>query len=278
MKQDKKLNYHNNMKTLPVIMTIAGSDSGAGAGIQADLKTIAAIGGYGTSVITALTAQNTLKVSGIFPIPTNFIKKQFNAIVSDFNVAAIKTGMLANKETIECVATLIKKSGIKNYVLDPVMVATSGSKLVTENVVDIIKKKLIPLAKVITPNIPEAEILLNRKLHSIDDMRQFAFDLLKLGSESVFLKGGHLEEDTIIDIFVSNSFNSYIVYEKRKIETQNTHGTGCNLSTALAVYLTQDYDWKKTIELVEDYIHNCIDLSSRYKIGKGNGPLLQRVE
>ncbi|MCL2040147.1 MAG: bifunctional hydroxymethylpyrimidine kinase/phosphomethylpyrimidine kinase [Bacteroidetes bacterium] len=266
---------YNNIKTLPVVMTIAGSDSGGGAGIQADLKTIATIGGYGTSVITVITAQNTLKVSGIYPIPTNFIRKQFNAIITDFNVSAIKTGMLTDIETIKCVATLIKKSGIKNYVLDPVMVATSGSKLVTEDIVDAIKKKLIPLAKIITPNIPEAEVLLNKKLKTINDMEVFAFELLKLGSEAVLLKGGHLKEDTIIDVFVAKNFQPHKIYKKEKIITKNTHGTGCNLSSALATYLTQNYGWEKTIELAEKYIHNSIYISSNYKIGNGNGPLLQ---
>lgn len=268
-------NIDNNIKKLPVVMTIAGSDSGAGAGIQADLKTITTIGGYGTTVITAITAQNTIKVSGIYPIPTNFIRKQFNSIIADFSVATIKTGMLTNTETIKCVAGLIKKSGIKNYVLDPVMIATSGSKLVTEDIVETIKKYLIPLARVITPNIPEAEVLLGKKLRSINDMGKFAVELLRFGSEAVLLKGGHLEENTIIDVFAAKSFSSFVVFEKEKIKTQNTHGTGCNLASALATYLAQDYKLEKAIKLSIKYIHNSIDISRKFKIGNGNGPLLQ---
>ena len=265
-------------KYTPIIMTLAGSDSGAGAGIQADIKTISALGGYGTNVITALTAQNTLKVDAIFPVPIEFIKKQFYSITADFNVNAIKTGMLIDANTINCVAELIKESNIKNYVLDPVMVATSGDKLVIDNTIDTIITKLIPLAKVITPNIPEAELLLNKKINSMEEMEFAAIELLKLGSNSVLLKGGHLQESKIIDVFVSKELDAPIIFHKNKIKTINTHGTGCTMSAAIATLLTQKYDWHTTINLVEEYMNKVIMGSSSLSIGKGNGPLNHFIE
>ena len=260
-------------KNIPIIMTIGGSDCSAGAGIQADIKTITAIGGYATSVITALTAQNTKEVNAIYPVPENFIEKQFYSIASDFKINGIKTGMLYNNDTINCVAKLIKKSNIKNYVLDTVIVASSGKKLVTENTIDDIITKLFPLAKVITPNIPEAEMLLNKKLNSMKEMEIFAYELLKLGPESVLLKGGHLKTKKIIDVFVSKKLDNPIIFSKNKIKTTNTHGTGCTLSAALVTLMSQNYDYHKTIDLLEDYMNKIIKGSINSFICKDNGPL-----
>jgi hydroxymethylpyrimidine/phosphomethylpyrimidine kinase len=266
---------------MPITMTIAGSDSGAGAGIQADLKTISALKGYGVSVITALTAQNTLGVDGIFPIPIDFIEKQFRSIINDFDVSAIKTGMLQDNSVINCIANLIKQSKIKNYVLDPVMVATSGDKLITDNTIDALTNKLFPLATIITPNILEAELLLNKKINSIENMKQCSVELLELGCEAVLLKGGHFNSvddeidcsAKIFDVFVSKEFSTPVIYNKPKIITKNLHGTGCTLSAALATFLSQGYSIYDAFIQSEQYISKAIEAAKSLKIGNGNGPL-----
>ena len=264
---------------IPIIMTIAGSDSGAGAGIQADLKTISALEGYGTTVITAITAQNTCGVSGIHPIPLSMIDQQFFALTSDFNVKAIKTGMLQGVDVIATVAKCISESKIKNFVLDPVMIATSGDKLVFEDTVLALISKLFPLAKIITPNLYEAEILLNRKINTLDEMQKAAFDLLKFNSFAVLLKGGHLQfdatvgEQKIFDILVTAEKTSPIIFENDRIKTNNTHGTGCSLSAAIATFLAKEQNLETAIKNSEDYIHKAILAGAELKLGKGNGPL-----
>jgi len=241
MKKNNTLLSNNG----PVVMTIAGSDSGAGAGIQADLKTISALDGYGTTVITALTAQNTMGVDGIFAVPIDFIEKQFLSITTDFDVNAVKTGMLHNNEVVNCVANLFISSKIDYLVVDPVMIATSGDKLITEETIDCLIKKLFPLATIITPNLKEAELILNIKINSIDEMINASKYLLEFGSEAVLLKGGHFNETNdntkkIYDIFYSKKNVSPLVYTKPKINTKNLHGTGCTLSAALATFLSKE--------------------------------------
>jgi hydroxymethylpyrimidine/phosphomethylpyrimidine kinase len=263
----------------PIIMTIAGSDSGAGAGIQADLKTISATGGYGTSVITAITAQNTCGVSGIHSLPLEIIEKQFNAIISDFEVKSLKTGMLQNTEVINLIAELIKKNHLQNFVLDPVMVATSGDKLILEDTIQILTKNLFPLAKIITPNLDEAEIILNLKIKSIDEMKKAAMKLLDFGSEAVLLKGGHLNlEDAnlnkkVYDILAISGQNSPILLTSDRIETKNTHGTGCTLSAAIATFLGLENDIENAVFHAKHYINYAILAGKNLKLGKGNGPL-----
>jgi hydroxymethylpyrimidine/phosphomethylpyrimidine kinase len=283
----------NNKKTdIPVVMTIAGSDSGAGAGIQADLKTISALGVYGTSVITAITAQNTCGVRGIHSIPLEMIEQQFVALTSDFNVKSIKTGMLQGVDVVDLVSKCISESKIENYVLDTVMVATSGDKLVFEDTVQALISKLFPLAKIITPNIYEAEILLNRKINNLDEMQKAALDLLKFNSYSVLLKGGHLQFDDeknfnnndkkndnskknqkIFDVFVTVEQTSPIIFENEKIITNNVHGTGCTLSAAIATFLAKGQNLETAIKNSENYIHKAIIAGAKLKLGKGNGPL-----
>ena len=264
-------------------MTIAGSDSGAGAGIQADLKTISALDCYGTSVVTAITAQNTCGVSGIHSIPPEMIEQQFMALISDFDINAIKTGMLQDVNTISTVAECIAESKIKNIVLDPVMVATSGDKLIFEDTILALISKLIPLAKVITPNLYEAEILLNRKINTLDEMKKAAYDLLDFNSKAVLLKGGHLPFDNddniidsqqkIFDILVTVKQSSPIIFENTRIITNNVHGTGCTLSAAIATFLAKGQSLETAIRNSEDYIHKAICAATKLKLGKGNGPL-----
>ena len=276
-------------KILPTVMTIAGSDSGAGAGIQADLKTISALGSslgiYGTTVITAITAQNTCGVSGIHSVPTVMIEQQFEAIVSDFKIQAIKTGMLQSVEIIDTVANCISESSIKNFVLDPVMVATSGDKLVFENTVQALTSKLFPLAKIITPNIPEAALLLNRGINTLEEMQQAAKDLLDFKSFAVLLKGGHLQLENsdqnnqkIFDILVTVEQTEPIIFENPRIITNNVHGTGCTLSAAIATFLAKEQNLETAIKNSENYIHKAILAGKKLKVGNGNGPLWHFVE
>lgn len=269
----------NSTKKIATVMTIAGSDSGGGAGIQADLKTIAALGGYGTSVITALTAQNTLGVNGIFPVPTDFVGLQFDAILSDFNVKAIKTGMLLNSDIISYVAILIRDSGIKCFVLDPVMVATSGDKLSVGGVCQTLLTELIPLATIITPNIYEAELLLGRSIATLPVAEQAAKDLLGCGCRSVIVKGGHLHlednPDEIVDIFAMKEGSNIttLCHKKSKIITNNLHGTGCTFSAALATLLASGYGPLEAFYEAQKYIENAIHAGANLQLGKGHGPL-----
>jgi hydroxymethylpyrimidine/phosphomethylpyrimidine kinase len=257
-----------------IIMTIAGSDSGAGAGIQADLKTISANNAYGVCVITAITAQNTLGLNGIHPIPIGMIENQFKTITADFNVKAIKSGMLYSNEVIEIVANCISETNINNYVLDPVMIATSGDKLIKEKTINTMTSKLFPLAKLITPNVSEAEELVQHKINSIDELKNAAIELLNFGSYSVLIKGWEDNlANSITDVFAVKN-NKIQLFTKKKIKTKNLHGTGCTLSAAIATYLAQEFDLYNAILHSEKYIENAIINAQNMKIGNGNGPLL----
>ncbi len=261
------------MKKYPVVLTIAGSDSGGGAGIQADLKTIEALGGFGVTVITALTAQNTVGVKNIFPIPIKFVKEQFEAIATDMNICAVKTGMLHSAEIVETVSECIKKYNIKKFILDPVMVATSGDKLIQDDTIETIKTKLFPLATVITPNLDEAELILNRKINNIEEMRLAASDLLDFGCQCALVKGGHLPGDNLTDVFQMTNNKTYYHINSSRIHTNNTHGTGCTLSAAIATYYALDYELNESIFKSQEYVYGAISSGAKYKLGHGNGPL-----
>lgn len=260
-----------------VIMTIAGSDSGAGAGIQADLKTIAAMKEYGTSVITALTAQNTLGVNAIMPVPTDFIEQQFKAIISDFDVKAVKIGMLPNEETIDCVAHLLRNSQIGRVVLDPVMVATSGDKLTTSDTAKALKQKLFPLITMVTPNVYEAELLLERKITCLKDADEAALELAYYYSKAIVIKGGHLnignENEKIVDVYASTKRRATFHFSKPRIVTNNLHGTGCTMSAALAVWLARGSNERESFRKVHTYMSKSIIAGRDLKLGQGNGPL-----
>ena len=258
----------------PVVMTIAGSDSGAGAGIQADLKTISALGGYGLTVITAITAQNTCGVIGIQPVSLDMIEKQLHALASDFPIYSMKTGMLHNVEVINLVANFINERQIRDFVLDPVMVATSGDKLILEDTTKALIEKLIPLARIITPNLDEAETILDKKITTIDELKKAAVDLLEFGSEAVWLKGGHLRiDDKVYDVMVQKSNLVPILMTTERIETANIHGTGCTLSAALATFLAHGNNIEPAIFNSKHYINQAIMAAQHLKLGQGNGPL-----
>ena len=255
------------------VLTIAGSDSGGGAGIQADLKTFAANGCYGFSVLTALTAQNTQGVTAIHAVPANFVEAQMDAVLTDIGTDAIKIGMLFSVELIEVVAQRLKKHGASNVVLDPVMVAQSGDRLLQDNAIAAIKEHLIPLAGIITPNVPEAEVFLGRKIDDTSCMAEAARDLARFGCQSVLVKGGHLAENCSTDFLYMTPKNRLIEYTAEQVDTINNHGTGCTLSSAIAAQLAHGHDMQTAVGKAKDYITATIKTGAHYVLGKGNGPV-----
>jgi hydroxymethylpyrimidine/phosphomethylpyrimidine kinase len=217
------------------VLTIAGSDSSGGAGIQADLKTFAAHGVYGMSVITALTAQNTQVVAGVFETPAEFVGQQIDTVVADIRPDAVKTGMLSSASIIGVVALKIRQHELRNVVVDPVMVSKGGARLLREDAVAALRSRLLPLADVVTPNIPEAEDLLGRVLRTEDDARQAAEDILAMGPRAVVLKGGHREGDVVTDLLFDGE--QFHTYSGPRVQTSSTHGTGCTFASAIAAQL-----------------------------------------
>jgi len=253
---------------LPVALTIAGSDSGGGAGIQADLKTFAALGIHGTSAITAITAQNTVAVTEILELPVAMVRAQIDAIVEDLGVQAAKTGMLSSAEIIETVAAAIQAHRIGNLVVDPVMVAKGGARLLREDAVDALRTRLLPLAAVLTPNLPEVEVLLGRRVTTLDERRQAARDLLALGPRAVVVKGGHAGGDAI-DVYWDGATLEELPAER--IATANTHGSGCVFSAAIAAGLAQGGDPLTAVRAAKEFITGAIELS--LELGHGHGPV-----
>lgn len=254
-------------KHTPRVLVIAGSDSSGGAGIQADIKTITALGGYATTAITALTVQNTLGVQDILPVAGVFVEAQMTAVLGDIGTDAIKTGMLGTKGVVLAVAANIP-DGIP-VVIDPVMVATSGDVLLDKGAISALKEKLIPKATILTPNIPEAEILTGRKIETETDMRAAGASLLGLGARAVLIKGGHLEGDEIVDLLVTE--NEVTGFPHKRINSMGTHGTGCTLSSAIALGMASGLDVKKAVEMGIDYVLKA--LANAPGFGAGNGPL-----
>lgn len=255
------------------VLTIAGSDSGGGAGIQADIKTISAMGCFATSAITAVTAQNTIGVQAIHPIPADILARQIDSVLSDIGADAIKIGMLHSAQTVCIVAEKLKHYGIRNVVLDPVMVSTSGHRLVEEKAIEVIKEKLLPLARVVTPNLPEAEILIGRKISGECEFREVARQLGESYSVSVLLKAGHLSGETLTDYFYNFEDKSFTLLPSPRIETPNTHGTGCTLSSALAAALAKGEHLTTAVKSAKHYIQQAIISGSRYQTGHGHGPV-----
>ncbi|MGK0289600.1 MAG: hydroxymethylpyrimidine/phosphomethylpyrimidine kinase [bacterium] len=253
-------------------LTIAGSDSGGGAGIQADLKVFANLKCFGTSVITAITAQNTQTVQSIFPVPTEIIADQLNAIQQDIQVDAIKIGMLTTPSTIEVIAEILPKFEAK-VVLDPVMISTSGTILLTEDSIQLMAEKLFPQVNLLTPNLPEAEFLSQMKIKSHLDMEIAGEKILALGVQAVLIKGGHLPDLLCSDCLVTSSPIPQWFVEKR-INTKNTHGTGCTLSSAIAGYLAFDEELTNAIEKGKSFLTKALIEGSDKLIGRGAGPVL----
>lgn len=255
-------------------LTIAGSDPSGGAGIQADLKTFSALGCYGMSAITAVVDENTVGVTGVHPIPDDFVRGQIISCIDDIGVDAVKIGMLHSSELIRTVAKTLAQYDIRNIVLDPVMVATSGDPLLQADAVETLKTVLIPMARVITPNIPEAEILLGRKISGQEELADAAVELSQGGKVSVLLKAGHLTDDLVADVFYNAEEDHCIVLKSARVDTPNTHGTGCTLSSAVASFLARGLALDEAVAAAKDYIAAAILRGAEYQIGHGHGPVM----
>lgn len=255
------------------VLTIAGSDSGGGAGIQADIKTISALGCYATSVITAVTVQNTMGVSGVHPVPVDIIEQQVCAVLDDIGADAIKIGMLHDAEVVHCIADLLKRYHPVNVVLDPVMVATSGHRLMEADAISAMMEELLPLVRVVTPNIPEAELLLGETLNSQSQLYDAARRLSARFGTSVLLKAGHLSDERLVDIFFDHEAQQLTELPSVRIHTANTHGTGCTMSSALASHLAKGYALPDAAQAAKRYINDAIIAGASYEIGHGHGPV-----
>jgi hydroxymethylpyrimidine/phosphomethylpyrimidine kinase len=257
------------LKIKSKVLIIAGSDPSGGAGIQADIKTVTALGSYAMTAVTAVTAQNTRGVKLITSIPIKNLTKQINMVLDDIGAQAVKIGMLHNVSVIKCVYKTLKNYKLKNVVLDPVMIAKGGARLINYNSINYLKKMILPLCDVITPNIPEAEVLTGYSISNKEDMIKAAKKIITMGTKNVLLKGGHLKNKMIFDILVSNK--KIKVFPKRKIVTKNTHGTGCTLSSALATCLSQKKNIINSCKISLKYVHKAIASAPNY--GGGHGPL-----
>ncbi len=253
-------------------LTIAGSDSGGGAGIQADLKTFSALGCYGMSVVTALTAQNTREVRNIQAVPGAFIADQMRAVLEDIGVDAVKIGMLHAPEVIRVVAEVLGEHKVMHTVLDPVMVAKSGDRLLQEEAVDALRETLLPQVQVITPNLPEGGILLGQEIGE-GNMESAAKALGKFGPEAVLLKGGHGEGTMSTDVLYLKKKDETLSYEAPRIRTQNTHGTGCTLSSAIAAYIAHGEDIAEAVRKAKNYLTDALQAGSAHQLGHGHGPV-----
>lgn len=255
------------------ILTIAGSDSCGGAGIQADIKTISALGGYACSAITALTAQNTLGVRSVQGCDPKVLADQIDAVMEDMTIDALKSGMLFSKNLVEVVADRLKAHTFQNYVLDPVMVSTSGSRLIEEDAIEAVKTLLFPIATMVTPNIPEAEVLSGKSIKTPADMAEAAQIIMQTGCQSVLMKGGHLETKESVDLLYIKDEETPLILPSKKIDTRNTHGTGCTLSAAIATYLGLGEDLRNAVSNAHAYLHNAIEAGKDIEQGKGHGPV-----
>lgn len=254
---------------LPIALSIAGSDSGGGAGIQADLKTFQAFGVFGTTAITALTAQNTLGVTAVHAVPPAMVVDQIRAVVDDLRPAACKTGMLATAELVEVVADAIAGSSLPNYVLDPVMVATSGARLLDQAAEGAVLERLLPLCTLVTPNLDEAAVMVGRPVGDEDAMREVARELVERGAGAALIKGGHLAGDVVVDIFYDG--REFSSWRRPKLSTPHTHGTGCTLAAAITAGLALGRPLAEAIEEALDYVHRAI--LEAPGLGSGHGPL-----
>ncbi len=255
------------------VLTIAGSDSGGGAGIQADIKAISAMGCFATTAITAVTVQNTIGVQAVHPIPLDILEGQIDAVLSDIGTDAIKIGMLHSADVVNLVADKIRQYGITNVVLDPVMVSTSGHRLIEDNAIEHIKKCLIPLVRVITPNIPEAEILSGCQITGEQDFKNTARILSNNGSISVLLKAGHLDGETLVDYFYNAEDDTLTLLPSKRVKTTNTHGTGCTLSSAFAAALAKGENLTIAATSAKYFIEQAIISGADIVTGHGHGPV-----
>ena len=261
------------MKKYHSVLTIAGSDCSGGAGIQADIKAISALGGYAASAITAITVQNTCGVTGIHPVPASYVKAQIEAVMTDIKPSAIKIGMINDVEIVKAIAESIKKYKPKFVVFDPVMVSTSGCKLIEDKAIEAIKEELIPLSTIITPNLSEAMVLTGDSISDAASMTAAGNKILESGCGAVLIKGGHLEGNDMCDVLCIKEENTPYIYTVSKISSKNTHGTGCTLSSSIATYLALGETLQEAVRKAKDYVHKGILNGKDVCIGSGHGPL-----
>lgn len=265
----------------PVILSIAGSDCSGGAGIQADIKTISALGGYAASVITAITAQNTMGVQAVFPLPDDIVRMQIESVMDDLQPAAIKIGMVHNASLVHVIAECLRKYHSRFIVYDPVMISTSGRRLMTEDTIQTIQKELFPLCTLITPNLDETSLLYGSPVHTVTDMQRAAQELSRQYNTSFLVKGGHLESDEMCDVLRCNHLPTAkaddapacTFHVSPKIESHNLHGTGCTLSSAIATFLAYGNHPDEAVRQAKKYIGKAIEYGKELQIGHGNGPL-----
>lgn len=253
-------------------MTVAGSDSGGGAGIQADLKTFTVLGVYGSSAITALTAQNTQGVSGIHPVPPSFLKAQIDAVLSDIGTDAMKIGMLHSAEVVRTVRQAIDEHGVRNVILDPVMVAKSGDRLLEKEAIQALKEELLPVAMLLTPNVPEAGELLGKEAEK-EAPEEVAMSIAALGPRAVLLKGGHREGETSDDLLWDSEGEESSILSSERVDTRNSHGTGCTLSSAIAAELAKGQELQEAVRKGKDFISAALRSGKTQQIGHGKGPV-----
>lgn len=261
------------MRRYNVALSIAGSDPSGGAGLQADLKTFSACGCYGATAVVAVVDENTVGVSGVFPIPPDFVRGQIRSVLRDIGADAVKIGMLHSSELIRTVKDTLAEFGAGNIVLDPVMVATSGDPLLEEEAIGTLRDELIPFSRIITPNIPEAEILLGEKIVSQDELPDSARRLSQDRKVSVLLKAGHLSDSELTDVFYNAETDSILELTSRRLDTRNTHGTGCTLSSAVAAFLARGFGLDEAVMNAKEYIAKAIEAGAEYEIGHGHGPV-----
>ena len=264
----------SSIKTYPVVLSIAGSDSSGGAGIQADLKTLSALGVYCATAITALTAQNTLGVHAQLAIAPQMVSDQIKAVIHDLHPLCIKIGMLSNADIVDAVAQTLDGYSVP-IILDPVVVSTSGHRLLSVDAVELLKQRLLPMSMLLTPNIPEMEALSGMSLSSFDDKLRAARSLFDFGVEAILLKGGHEDGDTKFDILFTRTESGlqHKIFEAKTIATRNTHGTGCTLSSAIAAYIARGSDLHEAVALAKEYVTEAILSGSRVRLGEGFGPV-----
>ncbi len=261
------------MNTPKIVLTIAGSDCSGGAGIQADIKAISALGGYAASVITSVIAENTLGVQGIHPIPTDMVRQQIASVMDDLHPETIKIGMVCDSHIASIISSSLQIYHPKWVVYDPVMVSTSGHKLMTDDIIEVICQKLLPQASLITPNLHEARILYGKEIITVDDMKKAAESLGRTYGCSVLIKGGHLSDKDMCDVLYDVPLQQIFTFQAPKIKSRNLHGTGCTLSSAIATKLAQGYPLHEAIAQSKEYVTNAIDAAKNIHIGQGQGPL-----
>ncbi|WP_291586775.1 bifunctional hydroxymethylpyrimidine kinase/phosphomethylpyrimidine kinase [Bacteroides sp.] len=259
------------MKHYPVVLSIAGSDCSGGAGIQADIKTISALGGYAASVITAVTVQNTVGVHAVHVVPAEIVCGQIEAVMEDLHPDAVKIGMVSEEKTVRAIANCLCKFRPKHVVYDPVMVSTSGRKLMNDTAIEIIKRELFPLTTLLTPNLDEVEVLMGKKIVAREEMQQVAWELSAIYRTAILIKGGHLPGDEMQDVLCVDG--NLFIYKEKKIVSKNLHGTGCTLSSSIATYLALGYTMNEAVGKAKNYLSGAIDTGKEIVVGKGNGPL-----